>query len=147
RRPRRWRGGNLPGGRVTQGLKPEPGIRWQPESTAGGDGAASHFTDPADAERDQRRVWERGGADPAKQPDTVLSGRAAVALLNALHGTVHRGLEAERGIETWALAVTAYERIAEVVNATRPQAARAEDRAEDRTRVELDDRSPGAAAG
>lgn len=110
------------------------------------DGAASHFTDPAGDERDQRRDWERGGTDPANQPDTVLSGRSAVALLNALHGTVHRGLDAERSIETWTLAVTAYERIAEAVNATRP-GARAEDRAQDRPRVELDDRGPGTAAG
>ena len=112
--------------------------------TTGGNGAASHFTDPAGTERDQRRDWERASADPAKQPDTVLSGRSTVALLNALHATVHRGLDAELSIETWALAVTAYERIAEVVNATRPEpTAGTQNGPDDRPRVELDDRSPG----
>ncbi|MEU9046174.1 MULTISPECIES: hypothetical protein [unclassified Kitasatospora] len=111
--------------------------------TAGTDDRNPHFTDPAGTDRDQRRDWERGGTDLDKHPDTVLSGRSAVALLNALHTTVHRGLDAERSIETWSLAVTAYERIAEVVNATRPGTGTPEG-PDNRPRVVLDDRSPGA---
>ncbi|MFE6054056.1 hypothetical protein ACFQ6N_25165 [Kitasatospora sp. NPDC056446] len=110
---------------------------------AGGKEHNPHFTDPAGADRDQRRDWDRSGADSDKHPDTVLSGRSAVALLNALHTMVHQGLDPERGIETWALAVTAYERIAEVVNATRP-GTHVPDGPDSRPRVVLDDRSLGA---
>ncbi|MFD8755658.1 hypothetical protein ACFV0O_32475 [Kitasatospora sp. NPDC059577] len=52
--------------------------------------------------------------------DMVPSGRSIIALLNALRRTAHNGVDGDSGIETWALAVTSYERIAAVINHTRP---------------------------
>ncbi|BAJ29066.1 MULTISPECIES: hypothetical protein [Kitasatospora] len=69
----------------------------------------------------------------------VLSGRSTIALLHELRETVHGGLTTDNGIETWALAVTGYERIAAVVNATQPVGAEDSGR---QPRIILDDRDP-----
>lgn len=72
---------------------------------------AEHFDKQPTAPQPRSAVQE----DP---DDNILSGRSVIALLNALRTTVYAGTGQE--VETWALAVTCYERIAEVVNATRP---------------------------
>ncbi|MEV0533955.1 hypothetical protein [Kitasatospora sp. NPDC050463] len=99
-------------------------------------GSASHFNTP----EERSREWDR--PNPEKPFTTDLSGRSTVALLNALHAAVHRGVEQPRDIETWSLAVTVYERIAEVVATTRP---RGDQDAElgSGPRVVLDDRTSG----
>jgi hypothetical protein len=76
------------------------------------------------------------GAVQDDQGDNILSGRSVIALLNALRSTVYAGTGQE--VETWALAVTCYERIAEVVNATRPTG---DDQQLTRPRIVLDDLS------
>ncbi|MEC4014968.1 hypothetical protein [Streptomyces sp. H27-D2] len=75
------------------------------------------------------------------QGDNVLSGRSVIALLNALRTTVYAGTGQE--VETWALAVTCYERIAQVVNATRPAT---DEQQLTQPRIVLDDLSMKSAA-
>ncbi|MFG3223891.1 hypothetical protein ACGF07_03770 [Kitasatospora sp. NPDC048194] len=72
---------------------------------------AEHFAEQDLAPRPRGSAGEDHG-------DNILSGRSVIALLNALRTAVYAGTGQE--VETWALAVTCYERIAEVVNATRP---------------------------
>ncbi|MGW4808751.1 hypothetical protein [Kitasatospora sp. NPDC004272] len=98
-------------------------------------GGTSHFHTPEERSRD----WDR--PNPEKPFTTDLSGRSTVALLNALHATVHRGVDQPRDIETWSLAVTFYERIAEVVAATRPRSEQDQPESGNGPRVVLDDRS------
>ncbi|GLW74969.1 hypothetical protein Kpho02_72660 [Kitasatospora phosalacinea] len=98
-------------------------------------GGTSHFN----ATEERSREWDR--PNPEKPFTTDLSGRSTVALLNALHATVHRGVEQPRDIETWSLAVTSYERIAEVVAATRPRGEHDQQESGNGPRVVLDDRT------
>ncbi|MFF1797666.1 hypothetical protein ACFVXQ_26195, partial [Kitasatospora sp. NPDC058263] len=88
---------------------------------------AEHFDQQEAAQRPRAAFQE-------DEADTVLSGRSVIALLNALRTTVYAGTGQD--VETWALAVTCYERIAEVVNSTRP--ARDEHEST-RPRIVLDD--------
>ncbi len=89
----------------------------------------------------QKATPAPSGAAP-DDGDNVLSGRSVIALLNALRSTVYAGTGHE--VETWALAITCYERIAEVVNATRPTG---NDQQSTQSRVVLDDLSVKAAVG
>ncbi|MFJ6380019.1 hypothetical protein ACIQI7_08445 [Kitasatospora sp. NPDC092039] len=73
--------------------------------------------------------------------DTVLSGRSTLALLNALRETVCSGLGKDTGIETWTLAVTSYERIAAVINSTRPADDEVGNDRLQQPHIVLDDRS------
>ncbi|MFJ2186701.1 hypothetical protein ACIOJE_01895 [Kitasatospora sp. NPDC087861] len=73
--------------------------------------------------------------------DTVLSGRSTIALLNALRQTAYSGVGGDTGIETWALAVTSYERIAAVINSTRPGGEVGGDEHLQQPHIVLDDRS------
>ncbi|MFJ1703304.1 hypothetical protein [Kitasatospora sp. NPDC088346] len=73
--------------------------------------------------------------------DTVLSGRSTLALLNALRETVCSGLGKDTGIETWTLAVTSYERIAAVINSTRPADDEVGSERLQQPHIVLDDRS------
>ncbi|MFF1909118.1 hypothetical protein [Kitasatospora sp. NPDC058218] len=98
-------------------------------------GSTSHFNTP----EERSREWDR--PNPEKPFTTDLSGRSTVALLNALHAAVHRGVEQPRDIETWSLAVTAYERIAEVVATTRPRGEQDDAELGSGPRVVLDDRT------
>ncbi|WP_329486403.1 hypothetical protein OG618_07175 [Kitasatospora sp. NBC_01246] len=88
---------------------------------------AEHFDQQEAAQRPR-------GAFQEDEADNLLSGRSVIALLNALRTTVYAGTGQD--VETWALAVTCYERIAEVVNSTRP--ARDEHEST-RPRIVLDD--------
>ncbi|MEV7777747.1 hypothetical protein [Kitasatospora sp. NPDC088351] len=73
--------------------------------------------------------------------DTILSGRSTLALLNALRETVCGGLGKDTGIETWTLAVTSYERIAAVINSTRPADEEVGSDRLQQPHIVLDDRS------
>ncbi|MBV6703142.1 hypothetical protein [Kitasatospora aureofaciens] len=90
----------------------------------------------------QKTVPQPRGAVQDDQGDNILSGRSVIALLNALRTTVYAGTGQE--VETWALAVTCYERIAEVVNATRPVG---DDQQLTRPRIVLDDLSMKTVGG
>ncbi|MGW3231986.1 hypothetical protein [Kitasatospora sp. NPDC001095] len=84
-----------------------------------------------------------GGIDE----DTILSGRSVIALLNALRRTAFNGVGSDSGIETWALAVTSYERIAAVINHTRPADGGGGGEQLTQPRIVLDDRIDGGPAG
>ncbi|WP_404868195.1 hypothetical protein ACI1MP_08270 [Kitasatospora griseola] len=92
------------------------------------------------------------GADHFSKPvndsneDTILSGRSTLALLNALRETVCSGLGKGAGIETWTLAVTSYERIAAVINSTRPADGEVGGDSLQQPHIILDDRSSGSPA-
>ncbi|MDH6709843.1 hypothetical protein P3T27_006592 [Kitasatospora sp. MAA19] len=90
----------------------------------------------------QKTVPQPRGAGQDDQGDNILSGRSVIALLNALRGTVYAGTGQE--VESWALAVTCYERIAEVVNATRPAG---DDQQFVQPRIVLDDLSVKTVGG
>ncbi|MFG2915886.1 hypothetical protein ACGF0D_23750 [Kitasatospora sp. NPDC048298] len=81
-----------------------------------------------------------GGSDE----DTILSGRSVIALLNALRRTAYNGVGSDSGIETWALAVTSYERIAAVINHTRPADEDGGSGKLAQPRIVLDDRIDGS---
>ncbi|MEV7924080.1 hypothetical protein [Kitasatospora sp. NPDC088779] len=77
--------------------------------------------------------------------DTILSGPSTIALLNALRETAYSGVGNGNGngtsIGTWALAVTSYERIAAVINSTRPADEQAGNDRLHQPHIVLDDRS------
>ncbi|MFD4393605.1 hypothetical protein [Kitasatospora sp. NPDC058478] len=89
------------------------------------------------------------GADHFSKPvndgneDTILSGPSTIALLNALRETAYSGVGGGIGtsIGTWALAVTSYERIAAVINSTRPADEQAGSDRLHQPHIVLDDRS------
>ncbi|MFF3002084.1 hypothetical protein ACFVTF_04650 [Kitasatospora sp. NPDC057940] len=91
------------------------------------------------------------GADHFSKPvndgneDTILSGPSTIALLNALRETAYSGVGSGSGnctsIGTWALAVTSYERIAAVINSTRPADEQTGNDRLHQPRIVLDDRS------
>ncbi|MFD7588301.1 hypothetical protein ACFV84_23050 [Kitasatospora sp. NPDC059811] len=91
------------------------------------------------------------GADHFSKPvndgneDTILSGPSTIALLNALRETAYSGVGSGNGsctsIGTWALAVTSYERIAAVINSTRPADEQAGTDRLHQPHIVLDDRS------
>ncbi|MFD7597644.1 hypothetical protein ACFV6D_32030 [Kitasatospora sp. NPDC059812] len=89
------------------------------------------------------------GADHFSKPvndgneDTILSGPSTIALLNALRETAYSGVGGGIGtsIGTWALAVTSYERIAAVINSTRPADEQAGTDRLHQPHIVLDDRS------
>ncbi|MBD0676327.1 hypothetical protein [Streptomyces sp. CBMA156] len=78
--------------------------------------------------------------------DTILSGRSTLALLNALRETVCSGLGDGTGIETWTLAVTSYERIAAVINSTRPADNEVGSDRLQQPHIVLDDRSSSSSS-
>ncbi|WP_441248299.1 hypothetical protein [Kitasatospora sp. McL0602] len=98
---------------------------------------AEHFDKQDAAQRPRGSAQEHQG-------DNVLSGRSVIALLNALRSAVYAGTGQE--VETWALAVTCYERIAQVINATRPAADEQQQQQLTQPRIVLDDLSVKSAA-
>ncbi|MFI5532157.1 hypothetical protein ACIA8O_26850 [Kitasatospora sp. NPDC051853] len=101
------------------------------------DGPDAHFTTPDD----RLRGRERERPAPEKPFTTELPGRSAVALLNALHRVAHRGVDQPHDIETWPLAITAYERIAAVVATAAPRDGNSQPGFDNNPHAVLDDRT------